>query len=207
MIILIFAIFLAYLLGSIPISYLIAKGLKGVDIRKHGSGNVGATNVLRTLGKAPAITALALDAIKGVIAVTLLSNIFYRYSSIIDYESLRILMGLAAICGHIWPIFLKFKGGKGVATSAGVLLILAPKVLGIALLIWFIMILITRYVSLGSVLASISLPITAAFMAKPLNLVLFCITLAIMCTYRHKLNIVKLINGEESKIGQKTKKA
>lgn len=203
MIILIVAIISAYLLGSIPTSYILTKAMKGIDIRKYGSGNVGATNVLRTLGKGPALFALICDVLKGVIAVTFLSGFLYRYSTIVDYESFRILLGLSVICGHIWTAFLKFKGGKGVATSTGVLLILCPKVLGIAAIIWFFTVLFTRYVSLGSILGSISLPITTAIMGLPLQLVIFSITLCIISSYRHKSNIVRLINGEESKIGKR----
>ena len=164
---------------------------------------MGATNVLRTVGKGPAIIALFLDILKGVITVTLLASIIFRFTKILDYQSLRILMGLAAISGHIWTIFLKFKGGKGVATSAGVLMILCPRVLWLAVGVWLIILLLTKYVSLGSILASISLPITASITGLSIQLVMFTITLCLINTYKHKGNIVRLINGEEGKIGQK----
>lgn len=205
MIALIIGILSAYLLGSIPTSYLITRLTKGVDIRKYGSGNVGATNVLRTAGKIPAIIALIGDILKGVIAVTLLSGFFYQYSRVINYESFRILMGFAAIVGHIWTAFMRFKGGKGVATSIGVLFFLCPKALGIAAIVWFLTVILTKYVSLGSILASLSLPITAAVMGMSIQLVVFTITLCIISSYRHKSNIIRLINGEEHKIGQKVK--
>lgn len=205
MIVLIVAISLSYLLGSVPTSYIIAKSIKGIDIRKYGSGNVGATNVLRTLGKRPALIALIIDILKGIAAVTVLSTFFYHYSRVIDYESFRILLGLAVISGHIWTLFLKFQGGKGVATSTGVLLILYPKVLGIAAIVWFITVVLTRYVSLGSILASVSLPITAAIMGKGIQTVLFAITLCIISSYKHRANIVRLMNREETKIGEKVR--
>ncbi len=204
MFMLISAVTLSYLLGSLPTSYILAKVLKGIDIRGYGSGNVGATNVLRTVGKLPALIALLIDILKGVAAVTLLSTFLYPASLNIDYESFQILLGFSVICGHIWTVFLKFKGGKGVATSAGVLLILCPKAVGIAAIVWLITILITRYVSLSSLLASISLPIINAVMGMSVQLVIFTITLCFISTYKHKANITRLINREESKIGQTT---
>ncbi|MFH1753976.1 MAG: glycerol-3-phosphate 1-O-acyltransferase PlsY [Candidatus Omnitrophota bacterium] len=202
MILLAIALLSAYLLGSIPASFLVAKAASGVDVRQYGSGNVGATNVLRTAGKLPGAIALLCDILKGVIAVTALSGLFLRYSPIVDHESFRILMGLSVICGHIWPVFLKFKGGKGVATSAGVLLILCPAALGAAAAVFFITVMVSKYVSLGSILGSIVLPITAALIGSPIQLVLFTITLCFINCYKHSSNIVRLINGEEAKIGQ-----
>lgn len=203
MMILAIAIITAYLLGAIPASYLIAKAFKGVDIRKYGSGNVGATNVLRTAGKLPGILALIADMLKGIIVVTFVSSFFFQFSVITDYESLRILLGFVAICGHIWTIFMKFKGGKGVATTLGVLIILCPKAVGIGAIVWFITVLITKYVSLGSILMSVSLPISVAIMGSSIKMVIFTITLCIINTYKHRANIIRLINNEESRIGQK----
>ncbi|NQT06034.1 MAG: glycerol-3-phosphate 1-O-acyltransferase PlsY [Candidatus Omnitrophica bacterium] len=202
MITLIAAIFLTYLLGAVPVSYIIAKRSKGIDIRERGSGNVGATNVMRTAGKVPGILALFLDILKGVIAVTLVARIFSSGITI-DYQLYQILLGISVISGHVWTVFMGFKGGKGVATTAGVLVVLAPKILLIALSVWIITILISKYVSLGSILASMSIPITAALMGRSLHFVIFSITLCIICTYRHKANIVRLINGEESRIGRR----
>jgi glycerol-3-phosphate acyltransferase PlsY len=205
MIILIIALGSAYLLGSMPASYLVAKVTKGVDVRQYGSGNVGATNVLRTAGKIPGIVALCCDILKGIIAVTALTRFFFQYSIVTDYQSFRILMGFMVICGHIWPIFLRFKGGKGVATSSGVILILCPNALIVAALVFFATVAITKYVSLGSILASVSLPISVAIMGGPIQLVLFTITLCLISSYKHKTNIIRLINNEEMKIGQKVK--
>ncbi len=205
MIILLIAIACAYLLGSIPFSLIVAKVMGGVDVRKRGSGNVGATNVLRTAGKAPGIIALACDIAKGVLPVTVMSGFFYQYSIIINEDSLKILLGFAAICGHIWPVFLKFKGGKGVATSSGVLAILCPKAFAVAVLVFLLTVALTKYVSLGSVVSSVSLPIAAAIWAYPFQLVAFTITLCIICSYKHNANITRLINGEESKVGSHVK--
>ncbi len=200
---LIIALFLSYLLGSIPFSFIIARLTGGIDIRRYGSGNIGATNVLRTVGKIPAFSALILDILKGVVTVTLLSKFFYRYGVNIGYESFGILMGLAVICGHIWTVFLKFKGGKGVATSAGVLLFLCPEALAVAAVVWLITVILTRFVSLGSIIGSISLPIAAAIMGKSLQMVIFTITLCLISSYKHKTNIIRLINREEPKIVNK----
>ena len=203
MILLLMALICSYLVGSIPASYLIAKSMMNIDIRKHGSGNVGATNVLRTAGRLPAILALVSDILKGVIAVTLLTSFFFQFSIITDRELFQLLMGFVVICGHIWPIFLRFKGGKGVATTTGVLIVLCPKIVGIVAIVFLAVIALTRYVSLGSVLASISLPMIAAYDGRSIKLVLFCITLCLLSCYKHKSNIVRIINKEEHKIGQK----
>ena len=197
------AVILAYIIGSIPISYIIGRISSGVDIRNFGSGNVGATNVLRTAGKLPAIIALAGDIFKGVFAVTLLAEICYMNNPYVDFETFRIMLGLAVIFGHIWTVFLKFKGGKGVATSTGVLAVICPKALAIAAIVWVLAVILTRYVSLGSVLGSISLPVTIALQGRPIELVIFAVILCIISTYKHKSNIIRLINGEEAKIGQK----
>lgn len=205
MMLLIIALVLSYLLGSVPASYLVARLTKGIDIRRYGSGNVGATNVLRTAGKKAAAVALGFDILKGVLAVTALSALFGKAGSAITRESFNILMGFSVICGHIWPVFLSFKGGKGIATSTGVLIVLCPKAVLIAGAVWLISIIITRYVSLASVMASITLPVVTAIMGRSIQMVIFTITLCFISTYKHKSNIIRLINGEEPKIGEKTK--
>jgi glycerol-3-phosphate acyltransferase PlsY len=205
MMILIVALASAYILGSIPASYLIAKSMGGLDIRRHGSGNVGATNVLRTAGKLPGILALLSDVLKGVISVTLLSWFFHRFSIIQDYEGFRIIMGFMAITGHIWSAFMRFKGGKGVATTAGVILVLFPKAMAVVAIVFFLTVALTRYVSLGSLVASIILPITVAVYGYSIKAVIFCITLCMLSCYKHKSNIVRIINKEEPKIGQKAR--
>jgi len=202
----IIAILIAYLLGSIPTSFIFAKLMKGMDIRDYGSGNVGATNLLRVTGKAPAILALFLDIVKGIVAVTLVPFIFIKFDPKMSFEVFRIILGLAAVFGHIWPVFLKFKGGKGVATSAGVLLIIAPKAVGLAILIWLLTLAVSRLVSLGAILASISLPVSSALMGERVEVVILCIILCLICCYKHKSNIKRLIRAEEPRLGEKVKK-
>lgn len=192
----------AYLLGSIPTSYLIGK-LAGVDVRKHGSGNVGATNVLRVLGKLPAAITLILDIGKGVLAVTLVASIFYR-KGMVDFNLFRALLGLAVIAGHNWTIFLKLKGGKGVATFIGVFAILLPIELIVGLIIWIITVWITKYVSLGSILLAMAVPLIAAFSGKGIETVTLAITACGIICYKHKGNINRLLMGTEHKIGEKT---
>jgi len=196
----------AYLVGSIPTSFIVARLLRGVDIRDYGSGNVGATNLSRVAGKKPAIFVLLVDIGKGIFAVTVVAYIFAKADLNLDFYMFKLILGLAAICGHIWPVFLRFRGGKGVATSAGVMLIIAPKVLVIGILIWLIIVIITRYVSLGSILSSVSLPVSAAVLGEQIELVTFCVILCIIGTYKHKLNISRLIRNEEPKIWTNSKK-
>ena len=155
------AILASYLLGSIPTAYLFGKVLKGVDLRKVGSGNVGATNALRVLGKGAGITVLFLDILKGMFTVTLLANFFVHKPVLWQVQNLRIIMGLCCICGHNWMIFLQFKGGKGIATSLGVLLGLALEInglnmaIGIPIIIWFAVFFLSRIVSLASIIAAL----------------------------------------------------
>lgn len=206
------SIFLCYFLGSIPTAFIAGKLIKGVDIREFGSGNVGATNVYRVVGKVPGILVLLIDITKGLLAVTLLANFFYAkiFSAsqsipLIPAISLtpdlfKIILGMVTIAGHNWTIFLKFRGGKGVATSGGVLLGLAPKVVGICLLIWIVMVLLFRYVSLASITVSIALPILIIVFGGSKELILFSVILCIISTYKHRSNIKRLLKGQEKKI-------
>ncbi len=202
MISLLISLILAYLIGSIPTSFIFGRILKKVDIRKHGSGNVGATNIFRVVGKIPALIVLLLDVFKGGFAVFFLPEVFFNNTIgiTIGFEVYQILLGLFVIGGHVWSIFLKFKGGKGVATTAGVLFVLAPKILIGSLFIWILVFLAFRIVSLASITASIFLPIFAIILHRPIHLVLFCVLLCILGTYKHKPNIKRLIRGEEKKL-------
>jgi len=197
------ALILAYLLGSIPTAYIFGRVLKNIDIREHGSGNVGATNVFRTVGKVPGIIALAIDALKGVIAVTLLPFILERILGrpLDSFNfNILILLGAAAIAGHVWTVFLRFKGGKGVATTAGVMAGLSPWVFIVCLMVWVIIFAIWRFVSLASIFAATSLPIFAVILGKDLYFVVFCSVLCIIGVYNHRSNIKRLLNGTEKKI-------
>ena len=202
MILIILGIITAYLLGSIPTSYLIGM-LKGVDVRKHGSGNIGATNVLRVMGKLPALITLIADITKGVLAVTLVAVIFYQKNSIITFSVFRVLLGLVVIVGHGWTVFLKFKGGKGVATFIGVFMIIFPVGLLIGLIVWSVTAWMTKYVSLSSILMAIAVPVIAAISAARLEIVLLAVISCIIICYKHKGNINRLLLGSETKIGQK----
>ena len=192
--------FSAYLIGSIPTAYLFARLLKGVDIREHGSGNVGATNVFRVVGKKQGIFVLLIDFLKGFLPVALFPLIFNIDKSIIKPEIFSMIIGICAISGHIWPVFLKFKGGKGVATTAGALLAFIPDIFFIGLIVWCIFFIIFRYVSIASIAASLSLPIASIALNKPLIIVLFCIVLFSLGTFKHRSNIARLIQGTEKKL-------
>lgn len=210
---------LAYIVGSIPSSYIFGRVLKGIDIREHGSGNVGATNTFRVLGKTPGVIVLLIDILKGTVAVTLLAVFCYRLlvgisKTEIDmlsvsgpsYILLQIILGLAAICGHIWTIFLKFKGGKGVATSAGVLIGLEPVTMSIVTVIFLVVLVFTRYVSLSSIVAVTCLPILIVVryillqQPVPISLLVFTMVVALIVVYRHKSNIRRLLRGEENRL-------
>lgn len=192
----------AYLIGSFPTSYLIGK-LKGVDIRRRGSGNVGATNVLRVMGKLPALISLVVDIAKGVVAVTIVAALFYTSEMPIGSSIFRALLGLTAVVGHNWSIFLKFKGGKGVATSCGVFMVLLPREMAVAAIVFLLAVLLTKYVSVGSLLLALTVPGYAALMGESIELVVLAITICIILSYRHKINIKRLLSGAENKIGSK----
>ncbi|RAV18540.1 glycerol-3-phosphate 1-O-acyltransferase PlsY [Paenibacillus contaminans] len=191
------SVLISYLLGSISFSFLAGKWLKGIDIRKHGSGNAGATNTLRVLGKGPAITVLLLDALKGVLAV------WIGKWFVPDDLWVIIACGLAAIIGHNWPVYFGFRGGKGIATTIGVMATLVFVPVLIAGLIAILTIALTRYVSLGSLLLTGLLPIIIILMNKPLPLLWASLLLAVFAFVRHRSNIVKLVKGQENKLGAK----
>jgi glycerol-3-phosphate acyltransferase PlsY len=191
------AIIISYLLGSISFSYLAGKMLRGIDIRQHGSGNAGATNTLRVLGKGPGITVFLLDIFKGVLAVWLGGWVAA------DSLTLQILCGIAVIIGHNWPVFFNFKGGKGIATTIGVMLTLSFWPVIIAGLIAVASIVVTRYVSLGSLLFAALLPIWVAIMHGPQAVLWISLVVAVFAFVRHRTNIVKLLNGKENKLGAK----
>ncbi len=198
------AVMISYLLGALPSGYILARAIKGIDIREHGSGNVGATNVFRVVGKTCGLAVLLLDIGKGVLAVTLVANCFHHCSPIANLNLYRIILGLCAISGHNWPIFLGFKGGKGIAASTGVLIAILPKALLLSAVVWVTVVLIWRYVSLGSVVAAAALPIFVVILYQRsegfLWLVVFAVFLSVVAIYRHRPNIRKLLKGCEEKI-------
>ncbi len=199
----------SYLIGSIPFGYLIGR-LHGVDIRTVGSGNIGATNVTRSIGKIQGKICFFLDFLKGVLPVTMANLMFEE-----NQATLALIAGLAVIIGHVFPVYLKFRGGKGVATAAGVALALAPYPLLCALLIWIVTFMTSRYVSLASIVAAASLPIVAALfmglkIGTPFELgkstILFFALIAFLAILRHVSNIKRLLNGTESRFDSGGKK-
>lgn len=190
-------IVIAYLLGSVSFSYLLGRIFKGIDIRKHGSGNAGATNTLRVLGIGPAITVLALDVGKGIAAVWM--PVWLGY----DHLWLRVVCGIAVIAGHNWPVFFGFRGGKGIASTIGVMATLAFLPALFAGIIAILSIVFTRYVSLGSLLFTGLLPIFAAFMGRPPEVLTISVLVAVFSFVRHRSNIVRLAKGQENKLGTK----
>jgi glycerol-3-phosphate acyltransferase PlsY len=202
MIYLIPAIVIAYLIGSIPTAYIFGRIFKGIDIRQHGSGNVGATNVYRTVGKIPGITVFVLDFSKGLVSAGILPALLRKiYPDVPVTPGLAgIFLGTAAIAGHIWTIFLRFKGGKGVATTAGVITGIAPMVTAGWAIIWVAAFSVSRYVSLASIISTIFLPIFALITGQELYFVIFCAVMAIVGVYVHRTNIKRLVMGTENKV-------
>lgn len=202
----IIALLSSYLIGSVPFAYIFGRLLKGIDIRKFGSGNVGATNAMRVLGRGPGISILFLDILKGYVAVTLLADFLILRIPNLSEQALRVILGLSCIIGHSWTVFLGFKGGKGVATTLGVLLGLAVKigglklVLGLIILTWLIFFMVTRIVSVASVLAAISMPVYMVLF-KESNILIF--TSLISCIFiilRHTSNLKRIIQGKEPRL-------
>lgn len=189
-------VIICYFIGSIPFSFIFSRFLGGVDIRTKGSHNVGATNVLRSLGWQVALAALLGDVSKGLISAWL------GYSQ--GGEILTALCCIAAVAGHCWPAFLRFRGGKGVATGAGVVLFLMPKAIIPLVLIFILIIIFTRYVSLGSISVAGLLPVTALITGKSWIIVTMSVIIAVIVIARHHGNITKLRNGTEAKITDRT---
>lgn len=204
-------IVLSYLVGSFPTAVLTSRILMKDDIRNHGSGNAGATNIFRVMGWKPALFVVLVDIGKGLLAVLVVSTI--RIDPIpIDYFLVQILSGVAAIVGHIWTLFAGFRGGKGVGTAFGVLLGLMPVPSLIAFGVWIGLVLITRIVSVGSVSAALVLPIALILQKQfdqpdiSMGLVFIAVLTALLILYTHRSNIRRLLRGEEHRFGSRTKK-
>jgi len=212
MILAVIALVLSYLAGSIPSAFIIVRLIKGIDIRSIGSGNVGFTNALRVIGWGPGLLVLFADMGKGVLAVIAISRLgIIQPNPLLAY--MPVLCGFFAIIGHIWTVFLKFHGGKGVATSLGIFIGLYPIAGLISLGVWLIAVAITRYVSLGSILLCIAFCIvsfvsdgTKALEGVEIwSLRIMAVIVTMIVTYKHKDNIKRLIKKEERKIGQREK--
>ncbi|RJX22929.1 MAG: glycerol-3-phosphate 1-O-acyltransferase [Desulforudis sp.] len=182
-------ILVSYLIGSIPTGFLIGKLVKGIDIRTQGSGNIGATNVWRSLGPAPALVALVGDVAKGIVALLL-----GRYYGPPGFE---LITAGAALLGHGWSVFLRFQGGKMIATMLGILIMLPPVGLGAAAVVWLSTVGLTRYVSLASMLAVVAVPVAFAVTGAGMNLVVFGTLVALVVIYKHRSNIARLLTGTE----------
>ena len=182
-----------YLIGSIPNGLIIGKLFWQIDLREHGSKNIGATNAYRTLGAKPAALIFIMDLLKGIIGVWL-------GSYMIGTPFAMILGGIAAIIGHNWSAFLKFTGGKGVATGLGVIAMIMPQATIVVFVTWLIIVYVTKYVSLASIVAAMMVPICSYFFNESLEYLCFSILAAVFVIYRHKSNVQRLINGNESKI-------
>jgi acyl phosphate:glycerol-3-phosphate acyltransferase len=188
-------VLLGYGLGSLPLGYLVASRAKGVDLRRAGSGNVGAANTYRTAGLAAALIVVLVDVAKGA------SSVFFaaRFAS---SAADPVAAGIAAIIGHVYPVWLRFHGGKGVATACGVFWMLAPLATALAATVFVLVVWLTRFVSLGSVVATIALPPLAWFTDRPMPIVVGAALAALLIVQRHRTNLARLQQGAERRLGR-----
>lgn len=184
---------LGHVCGSVPSGLWLVQAFHGIDIRNYGSKNIGTTNVFRTVGPKTAVLVLIADAFKGILAVGIMSYLFHN-------PLLDVVTALGALLGHNYSIFLGFKGGKGVATALGLLIFMMPKVAVASFGIWLVCVLLTRFVSLGSIMAAIFTPPLAWYLGYPSAYVIFSVVAAFFVVLRHKENIHRLLTGTESKI-------
>lgn len=182
-----------YFLGTFPTGLIVGKKIYDIDLREHGSKNIGATNTFRVLGPKAALLVGVPDILKGLLAVLLAQ-------SLSGDAVVAVLAGIAAICGHNWPVWLGFRGGRGVATSVGVILMLAPKVIGVAFLVWVVLVYFTRYVSLGSICGALVVPVGMWYYEYPPAIQIFGCVVALFIVVRHRANIGRLLNGTENKV-------
>ena len=195
-------ILIAYVLGSIPNALWVGKTFKNIDVREHGSKNTGSTNAARVLGPKLGIFTLILDILKGALptylGIVLGADLLTRMTGIDKLDV--IVIGMAAILGHTFSLFLKFKGGKAVATTLGVFLVLVPYAILILLVVFFVIFGLTKYVSLASIVSAVALPITVYLTTRHIPLTILGIIIGLLVIIRHKENIARLINGTESKL-------
>lgn len=188
----------AYLFGSVPTGYLVARA-RGLDIRQFGSGNIGATNVFRVLGKPAGVFVLAADALKGWLACRVVPRLVTSHVS--SQEELILLAGVCAVLGHNYTCWLRFKGGKGIATSAGVLLAWVPWGLLVALGVWLLVFVTSRFVSLASIAAAVVLPLGVWLTHRSWTMTLVTAGLSALAIYKHKANLERLLSGTEPRLG------
>jgi glycerol-3-phosphate acyltransferase PlsY len=213
-------IILSYLIGSIPTSIIISKAAKGIDIREHGSGNAGGTNVMRVLGWKHGLLVILLDAMKGVLAVIVVARLHYgsmpfeNATPFDDFTLVQIIAGISAVIGHIWTVFAGFKGGKGIATALGMLLMIVTIDMLIAIGVFILVVTFSRYVSLGSLAGAVAVPLTLIVRENVFNvdipnyntLLPFLILVSLLVIFTHRKNVIRLLNGSESKISFSKKK-
>jgi acyl phosphate:glycerol-3-phosphate acyltransferase len=189
------AVTVGYFVGSIPFAFLLSRH-RGIDLRQTGSGNVGASNVLRTTGVRAAMLAMVLDGMKGTIAVLL--------AQLLSAGAVAaVIAAFASVIGHVYPIWLRFRGGKGVATAAGAFAVLAPEALGIAACVFVVAVLATRFISVGSVAGALTLALVATFSDAPAVVAIGATASALIIIYRHRENLARLVAGTERRIGQR----
>ena len=195
---------MAYLAGSLPTGFLVAKA-NGIDIRAVGSGNIGATNVFRMLGVPAGVFVLVVDGLKGFAACTWFADVLLGLLGVplADAEPQRIVAGFAVVLGHNFTCWLRFRGGKGIATSAGVFFALAPLAAGVALATWIVVFALGRYVSLASVAAAVALPTAVWLTPNSLPLRLVTTALGLLAIWKHKPNLERLLHGTEHRVGGK----
>ena len=213
-------IILSYLIGSIPTSIIISKAAKGIDIREHGSGNAGGTNVMRVLGWKHGVLVILLDALKGVLAVIVVARLHYgsmpfeNATPFDDFTLVQIIAGVSAVIGHIWTVFAGFKGGKGIATALGMLLMIVTVDMLIAIGVFILVVTFSRYVSLGSLAAAVAVPLTLIIRENIFNvdipnyhtLLPFLVLVSLLVIFTHRKNVTRLLNGSENKINFSKKK-
>lgn len=201
-----FAMLVAYLIGSIPMGYLLSKYFMKIDIREYGSKSMGATNVLRVVGKLPALLTLLFDIGKGIFIVSSGARFLYSYRMPIEFYPFVLLLGLCVVVGHIWPIFLDFRGGKGVATSAGMLFALSPQLFMIGAGVWVLIVSVTRIVSIASILSSLAIVCASYYYNYPGELRVFLILIWCLIFFKHRSNIQRLTERSEHRISLKRKR-
>ena len=215
MINMVIVVLLSYIVGSIPTSVMLSKWRHGFDIRSKGSGNAGGTNVFRVLGWKSGMFVIIVDVLKGVIATTVVARLFwdptlpfYNHTPFDDFTIIQMICGGAAVIGHVWTMFAGFKGGKGIATGAGMLIGIAPTEFAVSIAVFLIFLYAFRYVSLGSIMAAASFPLSLIIRYNILSdeihsyktLVFFSTGIALFLIYSHRANIKRLIEGTERKI-------
>ena len=205
---------LSYLIGSIPTSIIVARRFRGIDIRQHGSGNAGGTNVIRVLGWKAGVFVILMDMAKGLFATIVIARLMYgsmpfdNKTPFDDFTVVQIMAGCAAILGHVWTLFAGFRGGKGIATAGGMLIGVAPVEVAVAFGVFFVVFLISHYVSLGSLSAAVAFPLTMFFRENVFmvnvegynTLIFFSIGISLLIIYTHRTNIRRLIKGTENRI-------